>query len=61
MAGIPGRVLFPVSLFLILLAMLNNISKDIPRLRYIPWITQYIFGIFVFLTANIAEYGVLNY
>jgi hypothetical protein len=61
MQGIPGRVLFPVSLFLILLAMLNNINKDIPRLRYIPWIIQYIFGIFVFLTANIAEYGVLNY
>jgi uncharacterized integral membrane protein len=60
-AGIPGRIFLPVSLFLILFAMLNNINKDIPRLKYSTWIIDYIFGIFVFLTAVVAEFGVLNY
>ena len=59
--GVPGRVALPVSLILILLSLLNNITKDIPRLSYNPWIMDYIFGIIMFVTATLVEYAVLSY
>jgi len=61
LTGVPGRVVLPVALLLILLGILDLIDTITPQLNYTPWIYDYILGAIGFITLTLVEYAILNF